>query len=161
MPRRCALVAASLAFAACAISTARAQPSANGLGDPERPQRRLIVTVVTRNDRGRVFCALWRGREGYPTRREHAVGEAMDRTVRGRRAVCVFDDVEPGDGYAVAVFHDENANNDLDRNIFGIPSEGTGASNDAHNMFGPPHYDHARFRVPAVPEHRMTIHIHY
>lgn len=123
--------------------------------------RRLYVVVHTGHDRGRVFCALWRGREGYPTRREHAVGEALDRTVENREAVCVFEHVTPGE-YAVAVFHDENANNDLDRNMFGIPSEGTGASNDAINLFGPPRYDDARFVYPPnTRRHRIDVHIRY
>lgn len=136
---------------------------AAGLGDPSRPaQRRLIVTVHTRDNRGRVFCAIWRGREGYPTERARNVGEAMDRTIERRRGHCVFDDddLSPGE-YALAAFHDENANNDLDRNFLGIPSEGTGASNDAHNMFGPPSYDDARFMFPDVDTHRIEIHIHY
>ena len=123
--------------------------------------RRLIATVITRDDRGRVFCSIWRGSEGYPTERRTNVGQALDRTIVSRRAVCVFDDVTPGE-YALAAFHDENANNDLDRNIFGIPSEGTGASNDAHNMFGPPSYDDARFIYPAGARvHRIRLNIHY
>jgi len=153
-----------LAATVCITIAASAQEAGGaGLADPGAPPpRRLIATVVTRNDRGRVFCAIWRGREGYPTEREHNCGEAMDRTIVNRRGVCVFDEgISPGP-YAMAVFHDENANNDLDRNIFGIPSEGTGASNDAHNMFGPPGYDDARFMYPRRARvHRIWVHIHY
>ncbi|MEZ4337472.1 MAG: DUF2141 domain-containing protein [Sandaracinaceae bacterium] len=149
----------SLAFAALSLAAFAQETS------PEEPataegSRRLVAVVHTRDDRGRVFCAIWRGREGYPTQRVHAVGQAMDRTIVRHRGVCVFDDVTPGE-YALAAFHDENANNDLDRNIFGIPSEGTGASNDAHNMFGPPGYDDARFQYPDVQLHRIAVHIHY
>lgn len=151
-----------LAVVSCIAFGASAQPGRGGgaaaLGNPVG--RVLIATVITRDDRGRVFCAIWRGRRGYPTEREHAVGEALDRTVVHRRAVCRFEGVTPG-AYAMAVFHDENANNDLDRNFLGIPSEGTGASNDAHNMFGPPGYDDARFVFPNVREHRITVNIRY
>lgn len=153
-----------LAAFVCVTMAARAQDGdAGSLADPSAPPpRRLIATVVTRNDRGRVFCAIWRGREGYPTERERNRGEAMDRTIVNQRGVCVFDEgITPGE-YAMAVFHDENANNDLDRNLFGIPSEGTGASNDAHNMFGPPSYDDARFTYPRDARvHRIWIRIHY
>ncbi|MFK7985195.1 MAG: DUF2141 domain-containing protein [Sandaracinaceae bacterium] len=132
----------------------------SALSDPEPPPHRLIVTVHTRNNDGKVYCAIWRGPRGYPTEREHNAGETRDVALANHRAVCVFDDVTPGE-YAVAVFHDENGNNDLDRNLFGIPSEGTGASNDAHNMFGPPSYEDARFTLPDARLHRETIHIHY
>ena len=151
------ILASALALGRVAI----AQEAGAQEGSEPESQHRLIVTVETRSDRGKVYCALWHGRQGYPTQREHAVGQERDTQLRGHRARCVFDGIEPGDGYAVAVFHDENGNNDLDRNIFGIPSEGTGASNDAYNNFGPPGYDDARFRIPDVREHRITIHIRY
>ncbi|HJL16136.1 MAG TPA: DUF2141 domain-containing protein [Sandaracinaceae bacterium LLY-WYZ-13_1] len=156
---RTLLLAAAFALL-CAAPTVWAPPVAGQSGAADEP-RRLYVVVHTRNDRGRVFCAIWRGPEGYPTQREHAVGEAIDRTVEDREAVCLFEDVTPGE-YATAVFHDENANNDLDRNLFGIPSEGTGASNDAINMFGPPRYHDARFRYPSnTRRHRIDVRIHY
>lgn len=148
----CALLAAGSAMATAA-SAQRATP-------PRATTPRLVVNVYTRNDRGRVFCAIWRGRQGYPTQRERNVGETLDRTIVNRTAQCVFDGLVPGE-YAVAAFHDENANNDLDRNFLGIPSEGTGASNDAHNMFGPPSYDDARFRLRDVPLQQLIVHIHY
>lgn len=148
----CALLAAGSAIGAAAS----AQPS----DAPRASAPRLVVNVYTRNDHGRVFCAIWRGAEGYPTRRERNVGETLDRTIVNRTAQCVFDGLPPGE-YAVAVFHDENANNDLDRNFLGIPSEGTGASNDAHNMFGPPSYSDARFQLRNVPLQQIQVRIHY
>ena len=150
-----------LAVSSLALATLPARGQiAGGLGDPGDAMRYLVVTVHTRNDRGRVYCGLWRGREGYPTERRRAVGQARDRTLSRHRGVCVFEDVSPGE-YAVATFHDENANNDLDRNFLGIPSEGTGASNGAHNPFGPPGYDDARFLYPNTRVHRIAIHIRY
>lgn len=155
----CALGLLCVSLAALAQGPSGSSGAA-GLADPTGAPR-LIVTVHTRNDSGRVFCALWRGRDGYPTDRTRNVGEALDRTIENHRAVCTIEPVSAGE-YAVAVFHDENANNNLDRNFLGIPSEGTGASNDAYNAFGPPSYDAARFRYPHnTREHRITIHVHY
>ena len=154
-----ALFATTCLAAAASAQQGDEEPPAEGAEAPR--QRVLIATVHTRDNRGRVFCALWRGREGYPTDQSRRVGRAMDRTIVNRRGVCRIVGVTPGE-YAMAVFHDENANNDLDRNIFGIPSEGTGASNDAHNAFGPPGYDDARFTYPADAwVHRLVVHIHY
>lgn len=52
----------------------------------------------------------------------------------------------PGpDVYAVAVYHDANANEDFDRNRLGMPTEGFGFSNDAPTRFGLPSFESARF----------------
>ncbi len=45
--------------------------------------------------------------------------------------------------YALAVYHDKNANNKLDKNIFGAPTEMYGFSNNARATFGPPSFDDA------------------
>lgn len=49
--------------------------------------------------------------------------------------------------YAVAVIHDENADNKLAAGLFGIPAEGYGFSRDESGLFGPPKFDDARFRL--------------
>ncbi len=40
--------------------------------------------------------------------------------------------------YAINVIHDKNNNNKLDTNVFGIPKEGWGCSNDARGVMGAP-----------------------
>jgi uncharacterized protein (DUF2141 family) len=47
--------------------------------------------------------------------------------------------------YAVSVFHDENSNGKLDRNILRMPKEGVGVSNNAAGHFGPPKFDDMAF----------------
>jgi uncharacterized protein (DUF2141 family) len=49
------------------------------------------------------------------------------------------------DAYAVAVYHDANANRDFDRNSVGLPSEGFAFSNDAPSKIGAPSFEAARF----------------
>jgi len=131
-----------------------------GAAHAQESTRRLIVTVVTRNDTGNVFCAIWRGREGFPMQRGRAVEHVRDSTIVGGRAHCVFENLEPGE-YAIAAFHDENANDDLDTGLFGIPTEGTGASNDARGVMAPPPYDGAKFQLGTASVQRLTIHIGY
>ena len=131
-----------------------------GAAHAQESTRRLIVTVVTRNDTGSVFCGIWRGPEGFPTQRERAVGHVRDASIVGGRAHCVFEGLAPGE-YAIAAFHDENANGEMDRGLFGIPTEGTGASNDARGVMAPPPYDGARFRLTDAAVQRLTIHIGY
>lgn len=45
--------------------------------------------------------------------------------------------VKPGK-YAVVAFHDVNGNEELDKNMLGIPTEPYGFSNNARGMLGPP-----------------------
>jgi len=48
--------------------------------------------------------------------------------------------------YAISVFHDENADGELNFSIFPPgPSEGVGVSNDAKGFMGPPKYNDAKF----------------
>lgn len=58
--------------------------------------------------------------------------------------------------YAVKVYHDENANKELDTKMFGIPAERYGFSNDAKAVLGPPEYKNAAFTLDS-PEKEITI----
>lgn len=49
--------------------------------------------------------------------------------------------------YAIAVYHDENENGELDTNILGIPKEAYGFSNGAKGRFGPASWKDAAFEV--------------
>jgi uncharacterized protein (DUF2141 family) len=58
---------------------------------------------------------------------------------------------------AAAAYHDENGNNRMDSNFIGIPTEGTGASNNAESPFGPPKFRDARFSFPKTSSIRFFI----
>jgi len=64
----------------------------------------------------------------------------------GNSQQLTFSKLPPGD-YGVAVFLDENTNEDLDTNFFGIPEEPYGFSNDAFSLTGPPSFEQARFNL--------------
>ena len=51
----------------------------------------------------------------------------------------------PFGDYGISVFHDTDANGKLDTNVFGIPKEPTGFSNNAKGTFGPPKYEQVKF----------------
>ena len=53
---------------------------------------------------------------------------------------------EPGI-YAVAVYHDENANVKFDKNWIGLPSEGYGISNNPTVLLRAPIFDEAKFEA--------------
>lgn len=49
--------------------------------------------------------------------------------------------------YAISVFHDVDADGELDTNFMGIPKEPIGMSRDARGQFGPPKFKDAVFRL--------------
>jgi uncharacterized protein (DUF2141 family) len=66
--------------------------------------------------------------------------------MRAGAAQLVFPGLAPG-RYAVRVFADENGNGKLDTNLFGMPTERYGFSNDAKGNLGPPEFDAAAIGV--------------
>ncbi len=47
----------------------------------------------------------------------------------------------------IGIFVDKNYNNKMDRNLFGVPKEQFGFSNNAKGKFGPPSFEDASFTV--------------
>ena len=66
--------------------------------------------------------------------------------VNGPSVTWRIDEVPAGD-YGVAVFHDENSNGKMDKNMLGIPQEPYGFSNNVRVTFGPPKWEKAKFAV--------------
>jgi len=71
----------------------------------------------------------------------------------------VFHDLKPGK-YALAVFHDANANGQLDKNSYGVPTEGYGFSNDAQGSGGPPKFGQAAFDYDGTNK-SITVSLNY
>ena len=67
-------------------------------------------------------------------------------SVDGAVASTTFHDLPCGI-YAISSYHDVNGNGKLDSNLFGIPNEPYGFSNNAKAVFGPPDFDAASFRL--------------
>lgn len=68
--------------------------------------------------------------------------------VRGGTARCVIHAPGPGT-YAFAFYHDADDDNELDRDLVGIPQEGYGFSNNVRPGLGPPSFESAAFTVNA------------
>ncbi len=126
-------------IAAIAVFGATAAPAL--AGDLE------IVVEAIRNDAGKVLAALHAGAgAGTFPDAEGAVAAQWATAAPGDHRF-VFTDLPAGE-FAVAVFHDENDNGELDSNFLGIPTEGYGFSRNATGTFGPPGFSHAAVEVP-------------
>jgi uncharacterized protein (DUF2141 family) len=148
----CALLAA-LALLGQAGALAQPAPAAASRGQ-------VTVDIVgLRSDRGKVFVALYRGKDGFPSKPKRAFAKTSVVS-KGRRVRVVFESIPAGE-FAVSMIHDENANNTLDTNFFGIPNEGWGTSRDAKASFGPPSYADAVLQLGQGEHKQIVVHVQY
>jgi uncharacterized protein (DUF2141 family) len=131
------------AFAATIVAATTAWAVVPGL--VQAADLRVSVDAV-KNDTGTIMVALHapRGVEPFPA--ETGMVAAQWRHAAAGAIEFVFADLPPG-RYAVAVFHDENGNTELDANAVGIPLEGYGFSEEATGNFGPPSFDQAAVEI--------------
>jgi len=61
--------------------------------------------------------------------------------------------------YAISVFHDENENGKLDKNFFGIPTEGYGFSNNIRPILRGASFEESKFELDS--DRNITIKIGY
>ncbi|GAB4023720.1 DUF2141 domain-containing protein [Spirosoma koreense] len=93
---------------------------------------------------GSVFIALYKAGNNFPEGKPFE-GKKLDAT---SHSVQTTFSVEPGE-YAVAVFHDENANGKMDKRVFGIPKEPYGFSNNFRPKMSAPKFSDCQFNVSA------------
>jgi len=94
---------------------------------------------------GQVLLSLFNKDEGFPTHPEKAFRWSKAK-VTSSSLIISFDGLPPG-AYAIAVVHDENSNDVMDRNWLGFPEEPYGISNNATGTFSPPKFEEAKFTV--------------
>ena len=103
---------------------------------------------------GDIRVALHRRADGVDFPDSAGIMKAAMRPA-GKAGDLVFAGLAPGD-YAVAAFHDEDRDGDLNTNLLGMPTEGYGFSNEARGIFGPPGFDAAAFTIKA-DEERLAV----
>ena len=103
----------------------------------------LTVTIDgVDNAQGSVLGALYANESSF-LNPAYAVARFKVKASQGE-AHYIFHGLAPG-RYALSTFHDANDNGKLDRNLFGVPVEGFGFSNDAVGSGGPPKFGAAAF----------------
>ncbi len=110
------------------------------------PANSVVEVSVSglRSTKGRVLACLTANAKFFPDCGKDP--KAMKLAVAaGSAAALQFDDVPPG-RYAIALIHDENANNKMDITLF-LPREGFGFSRNPAIGMGPPKFASAQFVV--------------
>lgn len=124
---------------------------------PADPPGDLLVTIDgARNHKGFIRACLMKDPRAFP----YCDGdpEAIKRSVPAAADTLEFKGVAAGD-YALALFHDENANSKLDT-VFGIPREGFGFSRNPKVRLGAPRFRDASITIRGAIT-RLSVRLQY
>ena len=110
-----------------------------------------------RSDDGSCRLLLFASRKGFPDSRSNAV-TMLSARIHGRRGSFTLR-ILPG-RYAIAILHDENANETMDKTWYGKPREGFGASGNPKVGFGPPGFEESAVTLDEKNDH-LTITMNY
>ena len=102
----------------------------------------ILFVVGLESDDGKVMIALFNSEEGYSETGKNLKSNAIE--IKDSKVVWTIEDLPFGE-YAIKLYHDENGNGKMDKNMLGIPSEDYGFSNNASSSFGPANYEDAKF----------------
>jgi uncharacterized protein (DUF2141 family) len=103
---------------------------------------------------GFAMVALNNSEESYKGGENEAVAKKMAKVV-DQKAQVIFINLPYG-SYGVSLYHDENSNGKMDKNVMGIPKEAYGFSNNAKGFFGKPSYKDVVFQLNSA-EKQITI----
>jgi len=115
----------------------------------------VVVTNVA-NHKGNVAIGLYNNAKTFPNTSRFYKGTRLK--IRGKNVVYTFKHVPKGT-YAVSVMHDANNNKRLDKNVFGVPKEGYGFSNNVHHALKAASFGEARFSLKS--HKKITVRLHY
>jgi len=104
-----------------------------------------VVISNLRNSKGQLCLSLYNAADGFPDNGSKAYHFAC-APIQANKSEYTFANLPYG-MYAIAIFHDENADKILNTNFLGIPKEGVAVSNNAKGFMGPPRFNDAKFQL--------------
>ncbi|MFT0890944.1 DUF2141 domain-containing protein [Pseudochelatococcus sp. G4_1912] len=107
-----------------------------------------VNVTGARNDNGVIRCGLFNSPNGWPKAGQQF--KKAEGKISNGKAVCQFTDVEPGT-YAVALFHAEQGERQVEFGLLGIPKQGVAFSRNHSITFGAPSFEKASFPIGQAP----------
>jgi len=105
----------------------------------------VVAVSVTglKNNQGELFIAVYRNSASF-LNKDSIPFLKFKNDIVNLKSEIIFDSLKFG-YYAITCFHDENGNGTFDKNMFGMPSEDYGLSNNVKPKFGPPLWKDCKF----------------
>jgi len=147
LPRRSSAAAAALAMTLAFAGPAQAEglpPPAGCTGTPSDTWITVIADGM-RNGDGLLAITLYADNSKKFLVKHGSLYVGRVKAQAGTTRGCIF---VPRPGvYALALYHDENANQVIDRSMIGLPEEGWGFSNNPPTLMGLPAFSSVRLHV--------------
>lgn len=96
-----------------------------------------------KDDNTKLYVQLFKGEENYTNSKPEM---ATITKAKNGKASIIFSNLNEGE-YALRFYHDQNDNGTLETNLFGMPVEGYGFSNNAVPNYGPLSFSDIKFVV--------------
>lgn len=98
--------------------------------------------------KGVIYVGFYKPNHDFPNHE----ADHIKKKVKPLKGVVelVVNDLEAG-AYAIAVLHDINDNDKLEKNFFGFPIEPYGFSKNIHHTFSAPTFEECKFNVTDKP----------
>jgi len=117
---------------------------------------KVTITGIENTD-GNVEIGTYNSKETFPVYGKEIQGATVKPTKTGSLNYT-FENLPDGT-YAIAVWHDENDNQEMDKNLFGAPTENYGFSKNIFGTFGPPDFEEVSFKVVNGKVVKLTINL--
>jgi uncharacterized protein (DUF2141 family) len=115
-----------------------------------------VIVDDLRMTKGELRIGLYDDEEDFRSTTRYF--DAVSIPLKSKRIKHTFSDIPEG-RYAVSIFHDEDGDARLDKNLFGIPQEGYGFSNDPAISFRAPGFQACSFKIEQ--DRQIIIKMHY
>lgn len=102
---------------------------------------------------GSINAAVYSSADGWL---KDAQSLGAQRVPAAEKTVLVFRNL-PAGSVAISLFHDENGNGVMDKNVIGLPTERYGFSRDARGTMGPPSFADAAITLQADTTISITL----
>lgn len=144
--RAAALMAAAVSAIALSAPAAAEVSAPANCGGPASDTWLNVTVQGVRSSDGLVAVTLYPNNQRRFLVKKGSLYTARVNAQAGTTQACIFVP-QPGT-YAIAVYHDENANRRLDRSGLGMPREGFGFTNNPSTLGGIPAFRSVLFTVP-------------
>jgi uncharacterized protein (DUF2141 family) len=126
-------IATTLIFATCLATAASSET--------------LKLTVETTSEVGSIYAAVYSSADAFE---KGEITTSVAGAVSGGKTELEIHNLKPGT-YGIVLFHDLNGNEELDRNLFGMPREPFGFSNNPVIQFSAPKFEAFKFEFDGEP----------